>query len=286
ISPWRPKLKIAFFLRANSNLYRTLGGRRIAFRYFDLLRPLADLCGELQDDQPDLLIAPATVLAELARHPSLQLRPRQIVSVAEVLDPHDSANIEAKFGVRPGNVYQATEGVLASTGAEGNLHLNEEFLHIECEWIDEERTRFHPIVTDFTRETQWIVRHRLDDILKASPLVCPCGRAARVIAAIEGRSDEVLWFGGPLFPDVLRQAFYALPDPPALYRIEQHGREIRIMLGESTPLLESQVASALMQLFQSQQLTAPEIIFIPWQPQPPAEKQRRIRCVNPLPNPA
>ena len=37
LTPWMPPIRIAFFLRANSNLYRTIAGRRIEFRFFDLL---------------------------------------------------------------------------------------------------------------------------------------------------------------------------------------------------------------------------------------------------------
>ena len=62
-----------------------------------------------------------------------------------------------------GEVYQATEGFLAASCAHGTLHLNEEFLHIEPQWIDEQR--FTPLITDFTRSTQPIVRYRLDDVL-------------------------------------------------------------------------------------------------------------------------
>ena len=37
LAPWKPPLRIAFFLRANSNLYTTLNSRRIAFSFYDLL---------------------------------------------------------------------------------------------------------------------------------------------------------------------------------------------------------------------------------------------------------
>ncbi|BDZ03025.1 hypothetical protein MUTS16_40980 [Escherichia coli] len=49
-----------------------------------------------------------------------------------------------------------------------------------------------PIVTDFTRTTQPIVRYRLDDVLVASEQPCPCGSATMAIARIEGRQDDQL----------------------------------------------------------------------------------------------
>ena len=41
-NPFDCPLRIAFFLRANSNLYTTLSGRRTKFVYFDLTRPFSD----------------------------------------------------------------------------------------------------------------------------------------------------------------------------------------------------------------------------------------------------
>ncbi|ELA5925723.1 CoF synthetase, partial [Escherichia coli] len=58
------------------------------------------------------------------------------------------------------------------------------------QWLDEHR--FVPIVTDFTRTTQPIVRYRLDDVLVASEQPCPCGSATMAIARIEGRQDDQL----------------------------------------------------------------------------------------------
>jgi hypothetical protein len=38
--------------------------------------------------------------------------------------------------------------------------------YIEKDWIDEKSGRFSPIITDFNRKTQPIIRYKLDDILK------------------------------------------------------------------------------------------------------------------------
>lgn len=280
ISPWRPALKIAMFLRADSNLYRTIASRRVDFRYFDLLRNLGSLTDELQEYQPDILIAPATVLAELARKEALLIRPRQVVSVAEVLESPDAALIEAKFGVRPENLYQATEGYLASTCREGRLHLNEEYIVIERDWLDRATSRFHPVITDFTRRSQAFIRYRLDDVLVADDEGCCCGRASSTILRIEGRSDEVLWFGGAVFPDVLRQVLYALPVALDLYRLEQDGNALHVMIRNSSPEIESEVAAGLIRFFSQRDCQPAEIRFVPWTDQPAGEKQRRIRQVT------
>ncbi|WP_367874666.1 F390 synthetase-related protein [Luteolibacter sp. Populi] len=284
LSPWRAPLKIAFFLRADSNLYRSLGSRRVQFRFFDLLQPLAKLARELQDYQPDVLVAPATVLAELARDKLVDLQPRQVVSVAEVLDEADAAAIARCFGTPPANVYQATEGFLASTCPAGNLHLNEEYLHVETEWLDDGKRRFHPVITDFSRRSQFIVRYCLDDVLSIADSPCPCGRVARTIRSVDGRADEVLRFGAPVFPDVLRHAFHTMEQPPGFYRIEQHGKLLHIMLKNPGETSEQGVSQALVRLFTKLQLPMPELRYLPWIDQAPGEKLRRIRLVTPHPD--
>jgi len=286
LSPWRAPLKIAFFLRADSNLYRSLGSRRVQFRFFDLLQPLAKLAGELQDYRPDVLVAPATVLLELAQGALVDIHPRQVVSVAEVLDEADAAAIARCFGTRPANVYQATEGFLASTCRAGNLHMNEEYLHVETEWIDEGKRRFHPVITDFSRRSQFIVRYRLDDVLSIDDSPCPCGRVARRIRSIDGRADEVLRLGAPVFPDVLRHAFHCMERPPGFYRIEQHGKVLQIMLRNPGETIEREVSQALARLFEKLQLAVPEVRYVPWIDQAPGEKLRRIRLITPDPGSA
>ncbi len=272
-------LRIAFFLRANSNLYTTLSSLRVKFDYYDLTRPFENLVEQMSQSPPDVLVAPATVLVELACR--ARAKPKQVISVAEVLDARDRAVIETAFGVRVAEIYQAAEGFLGCTCAQGRMHLNEESLHIEPLWLDESHERFHPLITDFSRRTQWFVRHRLDDILRLDPSPCPCGRKTMTLRGIEGRAEEVLWLHNesgtlsPVFPDVLRQALYT--QPLELYRIEQHGMHWQIRLRNGDELA---VRNALETLVNGLGLDRPEFQFLPWTEQPSSEKQKRIRCVT------
>lgn len=281
LNPFARPLRLAFFLRASSNLYTTLASRRVRFDYYDLTRPFHELIAGLAAAPPDVLVAPATVLAEIAKA-APPVRPRQVISVAEVLDRRDRALVEEWASVRVAEVYQATEGFLGSSCRAGRIHLNEETLHIERLWIDEARERFHPVITDLSRTTQWFVRHRLDDLLVLDPAPCPCGRRTTTLRAIEGRAEEVLWLPGrggalaPVFPDLVRQAVYSLDEPPDRYRIEQHGMrwEVRTQGGR-----EDEVAAALLAIAERNGLAAPGIVFLPWIDQASAEKQKRIRCL-------
>ncbi|OTA16890.1 CoF synthetase [Xenorhabdus vietnamensis] len=184
--------RVALFLRAGNNLYDSVQNRWISFRFFDLFADFNQQVQALVEYQPTIVVAPAQVLRALAlkiQQGEASLSPAKVISAAEVLEPQDRQLLEGVFR-EVGEVYQATEGFLACTCPHGTLHLNEEFLHIEPKWIDE--SRFNPIITDFTRETQPIVRYQLDDILVVKKTPCTCGNPALAIERIEGRSDDQL----------------------------------------------------------------------------------------------
>lgn len=184
--------RVALFLRADNNLYQSVNNRWLSLTFYDLLAAFPPQLARLQTQDPTLIVAPAQVLRALALEVQagrLTLNVKKAISVAEVLDARDRALLEEVFG-NVGEIYQATEGFLGVTCAEGTLHLNEEFIHVEPEWIDERR--FIPVITDFTRRTQPIVRYRLDDVLTVRDTPCPCGSAALGIAHIEGRQDDQL----------------------------------------------------------------------------------------------
>lgn len=185
---------VALFLRANNNLYQSVNNRWLSLAYYDLFQPFSSHLKSLEQQNPTIIVAPAQVLRELAlsvQRGELRLQVKKVISVAEVLEYQDRLLLKEVFG-EVGEVYQATEGFLAATCHYGTLHLNEAFLHIEPQWLDERR--FTPIITDFTRETQPIVRYRLDDILVIREEECPCGNPARAIDHIEGRCDDQLEF--------------------------------------------------------------------------------------------
>ncbi|MFJ2451709.1 F390 synthetase-related protein [Pseudomonas protegens] len=288
LCPWLAPLRIAFFLRANSRLYTTLASRRIDFAFHDLTLGLAASLQRLNQQNPDVLVAPATVLRGLAQAAlagQLTIRPRHILSVAEVLESTDAELVQQAFGRKPQQIYQASEGFLGYTCEAGTLHLNESHLHIEPQWLDPERTRFQPIITDFSRRTQLIVRYRLNDILRVASAPCPCGRAERAIAAVEGRADEILWLPrldgqqlAPLYPDVLRRALLMLGAELEEYQIHQRGLLWQANLRTSGDYhgLCQRLSEALAELCAQQGLQAPQLSFGHWQAPPPQTKRRRL----------
>lgn len=290
----RGGLHAALFLRASSNLYTTLRSRRLRFSYHDLLEPIERHIERLGRDAPHVLVAPATVLRRLAdavQAGTLRLAPLQVIAVAEVLEADDAQHIAAAFGRPVQQIYQCTEGFLGYSCAHGGLHLNEEFVHIEPEWLDAEQTRFRPLVTDFSRTTQLIVRYRLDDVLRVAPQPCACGRVTRHLAAIEGRCDDVLWsralHAAPqpvaLFPDTLRRCLALIGAPLRDYRIEQDGDTWNVALdtgGAPAQETQARVAAEIAALCRRQDVRAPALRFVPFVAQALDAKRRRLRCVR------
>jgi putative adenylate-forming enzyme len=223
--------KIAFFLRANSNLYETIGGQRLQFKYFDLLNSLSDSINTLNEYQPNILIAPPSMLrllAEAQKTKYLKISPLKIVSVAEVLDPLDEMEISRIFSKIVHQIYQCTEGFLGYTCQYGTLHLNEDMAIVQKEYLDRNSGKFMPIITDFRRCTQPIVRYRLDDILTESQEKCACGSILMAIASIEGRKDDIFYFPSdtedklvPIFPDFIRRAIITTAEEIEEYMVCQ-----------------------------------------------------------------
>ena len=220
------KRKIAFFLRANNNLYESVKSKIVMFHFFDIAKPMEDHIAELLRIKPDILIAQPSVLNEIAKKiekKKIKLKFDKIISVAEVLEEDQKKYFEKVFSQKVEQVYQATEGFLAHTCKEGKLHFNEDWLKIEKKYIDNERVRFHPIITDYMRFSQPLVRYELNDIIhEGNP--CKCGLKSTVIDRIEGRSDDVFIFEVNknkhiIYPDFIRRAVINSSDGISNYTV-------------------------------------------------------------------
>jgi putative adenylate-forming enzyme len=200
--PLWARQRIAFFLRSNNSLYQSTKQLGIELEYFGLEQNPLEQVGKLNELNPDILVAPPSVLRVLSsayKTGSLQVKPTKIYSCAEVLTDLDKLHIESAFKLRIGQIYQATEGFLGITCNAGTLHLNEDLLAVQKEQLLQNDTyivdnghdlRFIPVVTDFNRHTQPILRYRVDDILVERKDPCRCGSPFTALDRIEGRLED------------------------------------------------------------------------------------------------
>lgn len=205
------RARIALILPLDTSLYAAARGGLLKLRFFDLKQGLA-ACGEgVAALDPDTLIAPPKVLRWLSQHGGPLRRVRHVFSAAEVLDPRDREIIEARFDVTVREIYMATEGLLGVACEHGTLHLCEDCVKFEYEHPVPGSDLVTPIITDFSRQTQAMVRYRMNDLLRLQPAPCPCGSPLQAVAQVEGRMDDLLHLPGvggmvTVTPDVMRNA--------------------------------------------------------------------------------
>lgn len=213
---WRQRLRVAVMLPSNSRLYDAANeSGRLALRFFNLNDGLDRQASTVEAWRPDVVIAPPKVLRRLAERDSA-LAPRHVFSGAEVLDPADRRIIEARFGSPVREIYMATEGLFAVACPQGRLHLLEDHVAFEWETAPGSETLLAPVITDFTRRSQIMLRYRMNDLLDLDPAPCPCGSAFTAVRAVVGRMDDVFLLARPpgatdlppvaVTPDVIRNA--------------------------------------------------------------------------------
>ena len=221
---------MALILPLDTSLYEAAGRSFLDFRFFDLKLGLEVCAAGVGAFDPHIIIAPPKVLRVLAEADAVLSHLTAVFSVAEVLDPLDRVAIEARFGLTVREIYMATEGLLGVACERGTLHLSEDTMLFEFEEPVAGSGLVSPIITDFSRETQAMVRYRMNDLLRLSETPCPCGSPLRAVAQIEGRLDDLLLLPTGrgrvhVTPDILRNAIVSADVRIEDFRLIQTGED-------------------------------------------------------------
>ncbi|MBR3603638.1 MAG: hypothetical protein IKL48_02985 [Elusimicrobiaceae bacterium] len=281
--------KIAFFLRADSNLYETIHSSFLKFKFFDLKEDFSLHVGSLQSFQPNVLVAPPTVLDLLSKKQQqgeISLTLEKIISVADVLYDDIKQRVQNSFHLPVHQIYQATEGLLGCSCKEGNLHLNEDLIHIEKKVLDEKNHKFIPIITDFNRTTQPIIAYELNDILTEDPTPCPCGSPMIRLKQIEGRADDILCFKDDngkeklIFPDFIIRLILRVCPMIGEFKVVQEGSFLHIFASISD--VKRQELEAHLQSFFSENRLTVKCVFMPFSQKIPLtmKNKRVIRSIS------
>jgi len=287
------KERIALALRSGSNLYQTVNRGRIRFKYLDIALPLKQWLRSLADYQPTVIVATPAVLRILADHQHyLKLLPRMLISAADVLEDSDRKVLESAFHLPISQIYQATEGLLGLTCEHGSMHLCEDLVFFEFE--NQSEGRVSPIITDLRRQTLPLVRYKLNDLLKTSPVPCACGSPLQRVERIEGRQDQVLYGVNltqdkliPIFPDYIRRIIAETFEDLGFhgeYRVRQKSpKELSISISGDFEYKASElIAAKLKSLYQSHDCIAPNTNFTSLENICLTKKRRRIGRDFPL----
>jgi len=261
--------KIAFFLRADNNLYETIDSKAIKFRYFDIMKDMNENIKTLNEYQPTIIVAPPSVLlllAEAQENKKINVNPIKIISVAEVLTSQDEKYFKKVFDFKIiHQAYQCTEGFLGHVCECGSFHINEDVIFVEKEYIDKER--FVPIITDFLRKSQPIIRYRLNDILVEDKKKCSCGSPTMVIKKIEGREDDIFIFEGikekeiTVFPDFISRCVIYAQGIKNYKVVQEDKNNITVYLDNMNEKIKQQINNEFKTLSKRMKFVCPKISF-------------------------
>jgi len=273
------RIKWAFLLRVTIPAFQVSKfGQRLT--HFSLLLTLDEMKRRLEKFQPNILSAPPSMLKILAREISqhkLNIKPKRIVSYAEVLDPNIKEEIENSFKTPVHQIYQGSEGSFALTCKHGSLHINEDLVFVQTFDSKGNSTSpgepcFQMIVTDLHKKSQPIIRFELNDIITISPEKCKCGSSFRVIEQVMGRSDDLLWTHNIesnelqfIYPDYIRRAIIVSSDEIMEYQaIQKDYKKILLRIQLKTKefnkeLLQEKLKKNIQDVFSSYKCQLPEI---------------------------
>lgn len=239
---WRHRDKVAILLPLDTPLYDSANKtRRLTLQFFDISAPFDEIGPALEAFNPTVIVAPPRILRTIVGK-QLSLTPRRVFTAAETCDALDRALIEAGFKQPLGQIYMATEGLLAVTCEKGQLHLAEDSMHFELEPAGDGLVT--PIISDFSRRTQIMARYRMNDLLRLDPNSCPCGSPLQVVAEVVGRQDDVFYLTDDnglnvtITPDILRNAIVDVDRRINDFRLVQTGEDSIVLCLAQTLGLE------------------------------------------------
>ena len=228
---------ILFFLRVHSQAFEDINSPFIKLKYMSTMTEIPRAIDEINRRRINILMAPPSFIRLiLPQAHEIKKKPEIILTYAEVLAPEEKKIFKDKFGCPVIEIYQASEGQMASTCCRGNLHINEDLVYIELydeqgrEVTDSERIPTKMIVTNLVNRTQPLIRYEMNDLVRLGEK-CPCGSNFRVIRQIIGRSDDILYFTGDGEEEGEGEIIHIFPDVFARWVITQNPniREFRVV---------------------------------------------------------
>jgi phenylacetate-coenzyme A ligase PaaK-like adenylate-forming protein len=165
-------------------------------------QPLSKTVEELNEWQPEVLIAYASMLGILAEEQlahRLHIQPAFVYAASEVLTSQTRNRVKEAWGDEPFNQYVSTE--TASIAAEHRncrrMHFFEDLVLTEI--VDEQYRPVPPgeygakiLITTLFSRTQPLIRYELNDSVRVSTEPHNCGLPFAVLESIQGRVEDSL----------------------------------------------------------------------------------------------
>jgi phenylacetate-CoA ligase len=257
--------------------YSARVGRSLTTSAFPTLRldaaePVESMVRRLNEWQPHVIAAYPSVVRQLAEEQlagRLRISPRFCATSAEVLTAETRRRIRDAWGIRVFDTYGATEyAPIAAECHAGRKHLFEDGAVIEV--VDDKGRPVSPgvlgervLLTVFNRRTQPLIRYEISDMLRVSGDECECGRPFRFLAEIEGRQEDVLYFGMvPVHPNVFHRLLETVP-AAGWQVIQENGCLTVNLAGLKDRSVCDRIAWSMRELIEGEGVACPPVTVLP-----------------------
>jgi phenylacetate-CoA ligase len=238
-APWHQSARVAATLRSP-----LVDSHRL-----DAAAPPAQIVARLNELQPQVLVAYASMVRMLAEEQlagRLQIAPQAVNSASEPLTAEGRVLAQRAWQVPPFDVYAATEtgGIAAECEQHTGMHLFEDLVLAEVVDADGRPvpsgiTGDRLLVTVLFSRTLPLIRYELTDRVRLATKACPCGRPFRLLAAVEGRTDDLLRLPGrdgtrrPVHPVVFHRALELVD--AAGWQVRQDQDQLTVLVASPGP---------------------------------------------------
>jgi phenylacetate-coenzyme A ligase PaaK-like adenylate-forming protein len=168
---------------------------------------IRDLVEALNAFQPDCLASYpsiASLLAEEQLEGRLNIHPKVVSTLAEVRTEDMEQKIREGWGVSPFNNYGMTEaGIVFGSDCpfHQGIHVFEDLFIVEVmdehnNAVSDASAGYKILITNLFNFTQPLIRYEVSDMITMSTELCACSSPFRLIATLEGRSDDIIHLRG------------------------------------------------------------------------------------------
>ena len=190
------------------------------------------LINSLNTFQPETLYTYPSIASLLAieqLEERLNIHPQIVATGAEVRTKEMEQKIREAWDVIPFNVYGITEG--GNLGSDcpfhQGIHIFEDLLIVEVvnernQPVQDGSPGYKFLLTNLFNFTQPLIRYEVSDMLTMSTEPCPCGRPFRLIAMVEGRSDDIIYLQSSQGRDVAVHPIHFRSPMGALQEIKEY----------------------------------------------------------------
>jgi phenylacetate-coenzyme A ligase PaaK-like adenylate-forming protein len=232
-------------------------------RIFSVHDPVAKLTRELLSITPEFVSSYPSTLRAIALDLRAQNRvvnkTRLIHLTSEMLDAHTRRLLGQVFpNARLIETYTSTEGGLVAWQCTHDARWHIAETNVLCEIVDENGMPTadlgHIVITDLTNTATPILRYRgLGDLARWEPEPCPCGRSARSIRHIEGRSAAMLRArtGALVSPYVITNAIEEVPGLAQYQVVQKQPGMLEVRVVAETNALRQRIENGLKNALQA-----------------------------------